>query len=102
MITASDWRPLPRGSMLGFVTLKLQPSGLVLHDCTLHGKPDGSRWVGLPGKPQLDEEKRLRKDPTTGKGLYTPVVEIPNKTCRERFKGAALAAIDELLGGGAP
>src|SRR3954451_5576845 len=98
MIRASDWRPMQRNSLQGFVTLKLEPSGIVLHDCTLHQK-DGREWIGLPGKPQMDREGQQRKDPNTGKVLYTPVVEISDKTQRERFQQAALAAVHELLGG---
>ena len=93
--------PKPSSTLLYFCSLHLSPSGLVLRDCTLHEKPDGSRWVGLPGKPQIDAEGRHRKDATTGKALYTPIVEIAGKEERQRFQQAALAAIDKLLGRGA-
>ena len=98
MIRASDWRPMQRNSFQGFVTLTLEPSGIVLHDCTFHRTSEGKGWVGLPAKPQLDGERQHRKDPTTGKLLYTPVVEIRGKEARERFQAAALAAVHELLG----
>jgi hypothetical protein len=98
MIRASDWRPMERNSMKGFLTLTLEPSGIVLHDCTLRRMPDGRAWIGLPGKPQVDREGRHRKDPASGKPLYTPVVEIPDKAARERFQQAALSAVHELLG----
>jgi hypothetical protein len=98
MIRASNWRPLDRHSLQGFVTLTLEPSGIVLHDCTLHGKGD-REWIGLPGKPQVDRDGQPRKDPATGKALYIPVVSIPDKAARERFQTAALAAVRQLLGG---
>jgi hypothetical protein len=97
MITASDWRPMERNTLRGFVTLTLQPSGLVLNDCALHQK-EGREWIGLPGKPQIDRDGQSRKDPTTGRMLYTPVVEIPDRDARERFQQAALAAVHELIG----
>ena len=98
MITAADWRPVTKNTLLGFLTLRLAPSGLVLRECSLHQKDD-RRWIGLPGKPQLDAEGRQRADPTTGKRLYAPIVEIAGKAEREAFQLAALAAVDRLLGG---
>jgi hypothetical protein len=94
-IVATDWRAAEnRGSVCGFVTLRL-PSGLVLRDCTFH-QQDERQWIGLPGKPQIDAEGRHRIDPTTGKRLYLPIVEIPDRGQRERFQRAALA-VDRLL-----
>jgi hypothetical protein len=81
----------------GFCTLTIEPAGIVLHECALHEK-SGKRWVGLPGKPQIDRDGQPRKDPATGKALYTPIVEI-GKATRDRFQAAALEAIDRLLGG---
>lgn len=102
MITASDWRAIERNTLRGFLVLRLAPSGLVLRDCSLHEK-DGKRWIGLPSKPQLDDEGRQRTAPATGKRLYAPIVEIAGKAEREAFQIAALAAADRLLGeGGAP
>jgi hypothetical protein len=98
MITASDWRAVVKNSLQGFCVLTLSPSGLVLRDCSVHERPDGKRWVGLPAKPQLDSEGRHRKDPASGKPLWLPLVEIKGKAERERFQRAALAAVDELRG----
>ena len=97
MITASDWREVAKNSLQGFCVLTLSPSGIVLRDCALHER-DGKRWISLPSKPQIDSEGRQRKDATTGKALWTPVVEIAGKVERERFQRAALAAIDALRG----
>jgi hypothetical protein len=95
-IVATDWRaPENRGSVRGFVTLWL-PSGLVLRDCTFHQQGE-RRWIGLPGKPQIDAAGRHRVDPTTGKRLYLPVVEIPDWRVRARFQEEALLAIARLL-----
>jgi hypothetical protein len=97
MIVASDWRPMERNTLRGFMTLTLSPSGLRLRECTEH-KKDGKRWIGLPSKPQLGAEGRHRVDPSTGKKLYTPIVEITGTEARKRFQDAALAAVDKLLG----
>jgi hypothetical protein len=88
----------PKNTLIGFCDLTLAPSGLILHDCTLHSRPDGKRWVGLPARPQIDSVTRLhRKDATTGKFLWAPSVEIYGQAERQRFQKAALAAIDALI-----
>jgi hypothetical protein len=90
---ATDWRPLQRGSLQGFVTLHL-PSGLVIRDCTLHQSGE-KRWVGLPGKPQIDASGATRRN-DSGKVLYTPVIDIV-PSARERFQTEALRAVDCLI-----
>src|SRR5258705_10780759 len=102
MIEASDFREVVRNTLLGFVTLTLSPSGIVLHECTFHRHPDGKEWVGLPARPQIDTDGRVRKDPITGKNLYAAVIEIKRKPERERFQTAAVAAVKALIGEGAP
>jgi hypothetical protein len=97
---ASGWRPHSSGSLQGFFDLLL-PSGLKLNDCTLHQQGE-KRWIGLPGKPQLDQDGSARKDPATGKRLYTPTAEIPAREVRDNFTKQALAAVDRMLAGGAP
>jgi hypothetical protein len=91
---ASGWRSVLSGSLQGFFDLQL-PSGLVLNGCMLHER-DGNRWVGLPGKAQI-EDGRQRLDPKTGRPAYTPVVEIPDRAVRDKFTEQALAALDRLL-----
>jgi hypothetical protein len=101
MIVARNWRPITKNSLCGFVSLALEPSGLVLHDCSLHRAADDRRWIGLPAKPQLDNEGRGRRD-DRGKLAYVAVVEIPDKAARERFQTAALSAVRKLLGENMP
>jgi len=67
----------------------------VLHGCTLH-ESGQSRWIGLPGTPQLDADGRQRCD-VVGKKLWSPVVAIPDQEVRQRFRLEALAAVDRLL-----
>jgi hypothetical protein len=94
MMRASGWRAHTAGTLRGFFDLLLA-SGLKLNGCTLHEQGD-RRWIGLPGKPQI-EDGRHRKDPTTGKGLYTPAAEIPAREVRDKFTAEALAAVDRML-----
>lgn len=96
MIRASDFKTLERNTLRGFLTLTLEPSGLVLRECSLH-KMNEKEWIGLPGKPQLDKEGRHRTD-DKGKKLYVPVVELKDKATYARFQEAALVAVHTLLG----
>lgn len=95
-IVATGWVERRSNTPRGFITLQL-PSGIVLHGCSLHEAGD-RRWVGLPSKPQLDQDGRHRVD-ERGKRLYSPCVEIPDRATRDRFETAALVAVDRLLAG---
>jgi hypothetical protein len=97
MIAASDWRPLERNTLRGFVTLTLDPIGIVIRECTLHRVADGREWIGLPARRQTNKDGSPRIDPNTNKPAWTPLVEIPNKEARARFQKAALAAVHALV-----
>jgi hypothetical protein len=99
MTRCLKFTPLEKGALRGFCDLALD-SGMTLHDCTLM-ESSGKRWVGLPGKPQLDREKNAVKD-QTGKVKYVSVVSIPDPTRRELFSNTALIAIDAFLAGAKP
>jgi hypothetical protein len=81
--------------------LRLTPSRLVIKECSVHDRGGGKRWIGLPGKPQLNKDGTQRKDPTTGKPLWVSIIEIEGKPERERFQAVALAlaAVDKIIGG---
>jgi hypothetical protein len=97
MIIASNFRRLERNTLKGFVTLALEPSGLIIHDCTVHEK-GGKAWIGLPAKPQINRGGAARTDARSGKQLYTPVLEFKDRTARERFQQVALGAVRTLIG----
>jgi hypothetical protein len=95
-MTATNWRSLAKNTLKGFLDLEL-PSGLVLRECSLHER-DGKKWIGLPGKPQIDRDGKVRKDASGGKALYVNVVGFATKEARERFRAAAIVAARKLLG----
>jgi hypothetical protein len=96
-VKASNWVPRETQTLRGFFSLTLETGGIIIHDCTLHRHANGSEWIGLPGKPQIDETGRVRIDPATGKRAYTPVVELADKDARSRFQKAAIEAVKLLL-----
>lgn len=73
---------------LGAIVSLSLPSGLLLHDCSVHEGKNGRRWIGLPAKPFMNND---------GGVGWTPLVEIPDPQRRECFYLQALAAIDEYV-----
>jgi DNA-binding cell septation regulator SpoVG len=82
---ATNWKAFTKNTLQGFFTLTL-PSGIVIHNCSLHRKNKG-RWVGLPA------QKYQKADGNTG---FTPVIEFANAEARESFQSAALDAVDRM------
>jgi hypothetical protein len=91
MIKCLKFTAVEKGALRGFADIAL--SGPLLHDCALM-ESSGKRWLGLPGKPQLNPDRTVRTDPATGKTVYVPVVTIPDRARRELFSRTAVAAID--------
>src|SRR5262245_59728722 len=79
----SDWKAVTKNTLRGFCSITM-PSGMVLHNCSLHEK-EGSRWLGLPAQ-------KFTKD--DGSTSYKPMVEFTTKLARDRFNTEALRAID--------
>jgi hypothetical protein len=86
-----EWRPTRQNTLIGFVTVRIEPLGLVIRDVTVHRNGD-SAWIGLPGKLQVDKDGRVLTD-DQGKRKYTPVVEIPDREVRERLAAAVIALV---------
>ena len=85
-----DWRPMRKGSLLGFAKVEL-PSGMILNDVTvLYG--DRGAWASPPSKPMIDRDGIAMKD-ANGKLKYTPIIEFASKEIRERFSNAVVEAL---------
>ena len=83
-LIASNWKPHEKNSLKGFFSLSL-PSGLVLHNLMLHER-DGARWVSFPAKEYLDPN---------GEKHCARFVDFIDRETANRFRDAALAALDE-------
>jgi hypothetical protein len=103
VITASNWVRRQQGTFEGFADFVISTDigDFTLRSCAIHQK-DGSRWVSLPGRPVLGRDGKQLLTPKTQKPSWSPTVEIKDAAARERFRRAALAAIDELTGRGEP
>jgi hypothetical protein len=85
-ITVSNWKPLEKNGLRGFLTLTL-PSGLILNNCQLL-ETNGKRWIGLPSQRfQLKE----------GSIGYVPIVEYATRRAWKQFQAEALYAVELYL-----
>lgn len=91
-VTVIDFKAVASaGALVGFVDLHLPSWHLRLFGCAVFD--NGSRrWVSLPGRPQLDREKRALTD-TNGKVSYCPTVAFDRKATADRFSEAVVAAL---------
>jgi hypothetical protein len=86
-IECRAFKPFAKNTLVGFVSLKINPPGLVVNDCCLHTK-NSRRWLAFPAKSYQDKE---------GKQQWWPIVEIEDKEILRRFQAAGLEAVDHYL-----
>lgn len=86
-IRVLDWKPVRKATLRGFVSLQL-PSGMQLFGLSLHERPDGSHWLGLPSKEWTD---------SSGQRKYERLVNFADHETAARFQRDALAAIEAHL-----
>ena len=85
---ASNWKELRRNTLQGFFSVEL-PSGLIIHNLTLHQKND-ARWCGMPA----------RSYELNGETKWSPIIEFTDDDTRRQFQERVLCAVDRLLDGG--
>ena len=88
-ITISDWKPLRKGSLRGFVTISM-PSGMIVHEVSIM-QSNGRAWASPPSKPMIKDGKTLVDD--NGKTKYVPLIEFISKSVRDRWSSAVIAAL---------
>ena len=91
-ITLVEWKLLARNTLRGFATVTL-PSGLTIRDVSVHAS-NGKHWASLPSKPIIGTDGVAKRDETTGKIRYTPLLEWPDRATADRFSAAVIDAIE--------
>lgn len=86
-----DWRPLRQNTLRGFATVRLYPPGLIIHDLTVHRSSE-SLFALMPGKAMIGLDGHVLTD-ERGRRRYAPVIEVPDRTVRERLSAALVALI---------
>jgi DNA-binding cell septation regulator SpoVG len=83
-IEISEYRPYNKNTLRAFFTATL-PSGMVLHDLSLHEKGE-QRWVSTPTRPWKDQENKVQ---------YSPLITFIDGPTRDQFRDDVLKAIDQ-------
>lgn len=87
-----EWKPVSKGSLRGFATVRLR-NGLSIADVTVHTS-HGKAWASFPSKPMLDRDGVQKKDQTTGKPKWVPILSWPDRDTSDRFSAAVIAALE--------
>lgn len=86
-----EFKAMERNTLRGFVSVRIPAMRLTIRDCTVN-ESSGRRWVGLPGKAQIDRDgQTIRRD---GKVQYTPTCSFDSKDVGDAFSAAVIAALD--------
>jgi hypothetical protein len=85
-ITITEWRSYEKNTLRGFFTVML-PSGLIIHDCTLHER-GGERWISLPSREWKDAQ---------GKRQFAAFLTFVDRETGDRFRDQVLAALDRYM-----
>ena len=89
-ISVPEWKPLRKGSLLGFVTVSF-PSGMIVHEISIL-QSNGRGWASPPSKPMVDRNECVMTD-DAGKRRYSAIIEFASKDTRERWSDAVIAAL---------
>ena len=89
-IVVSDWKPLRKGSLRGFVTVSM-PSGMTVHEVSIM-QSNGRAWASPPSKPMIDRNGCVMLD-DAGKRRYAQIIEFASAEIRHRWSEAVIAAL---------
>jgi hypothetical protein len=85
-----EFRPLRKGSLLGFAKVQ-QPSGQIIVEATILTGPHGP-WASPPSRVQIDKDGVALREPN-GKLIYRPVIDFVDRATRSRWSDAVIAAM---------
>lgn len=86
-IVCLKYRPINKGSVLGYFDILLSKQHLEIYDCVLFQK-DGKRWVCMPSKKFKDEK---------GNDKYFSLVRIHEKELQKTFMESVKDAVNDFL-----
>ena len=91
LVHVESFTPRRSNTLIGFVDILVPQMRLRVKEASIHQSHD-RRWVGLPAKPQIDQDGRVRLD-DRGKRLYTPVLQFTDKMTATAFGDRVIAAL---------
>ena len=84
--------PVPRGSLIGFASVRVKNWGVTLHGISVFRGKDGRAGAAIPGRAILDAERNLVRRPN-GKPRYAEIVQFASKEAQVAFERAVLQAV---------
>lgn len=87
MIECLKYKPINKGTLLGYADLFAPKMGLEIFGVALHQK-DGRRWVNMPSREYVDDK---------GEKKFISVIRFPNKVHMEEFTRQAKEAIEKVM-----
>jgi hypothetical protein len=88
MIECTNYKPVNKGSLLGYADLLLIKSGMQIFGCSLHQK-DGGRWVNMPSREYTND---------AGEKKYLSIVRFQDPERMKAFSVEAMKAIEKKTG----
>lgn len=92
-VRAESFKPLRSHSLVGFADLLIPEMRLRIKEASVHESHD-RRWIGLPAKPAIDRDGRVRRD-ERGKTAYVNILQFTDKATSDAFSERAVAAVLE-------
>ena len=91
-LICTDWRKCERNTLRGFADFLFLAIGLHVRDCAVH-ENNGKRWVQLPARPQLDQNRELIRE-ENGRVRYATILVFDSTEAAYEFNEAALKALE--------
>jgi hypothetical protein len=92
LVQVLGWRQCQRKCLLGFVTVRIKPPGLVIDGIAV----TLNRWVSLPAKPLLMENGEPKRKPGSDKVEHVNLLKF-DRYANRWFTRTLLIALDEFL-----
>jgi hypothetical protein len=82
-MTLRGWKPLRKGSLIGFASISL-PAGLEIDDVPVL-MTNGKAWASLPARPVITAEGTVAKLPGSSKTQYVSFIRWRDRTLSTAF-----------------
>jgi hypothetical protein len=94
-VQVENFKPLRSNSLYGFAHLLIPEIRLRIKEASVH-QSHGRQWIGLPAKPQIDREGRVRHD-DRGKTAYVNILQFTDRDTGDAFFYRAIEALLEAF-----
>ena len=90
-VRVESFKPVRSNTLVGFIDLVVPEIHLRTREAPVH-QSQGRRWVGLPGRSQIDKAGVARRD-DKGKIAYVNILQFTSREAGDAFSDRAVAAV---------